>query len=165
MQLQLLPYPTRMPVVDGSEMGIGGGSYLNLMLIFGESKAVFFSSLWGTLASIVRCWPIVFRMGVESAARFLLLQQCPVFKHAIGAVDGVLISCSCPTEDEYQHPAQFWTRKGFYAACDCPGSSHDSTMLSMSTLGKTLSRIPEPFYLLGDPAYKVFNSILVLYEG
>ncbi len=71
--------------------------------------------------------------------------------------------------------------KGFFAfnvqvVCDayraitfimvnCPGSTHDSTAFAMSTLGKSLIHIPEPYYLLGDPAYKSFNRMIVPDEG
>jgi hypothetical protein len=35
----------------------------------------------------------------------------------------------------------------------------------MSVLGKNLFRIPEPYYILGDAAYKVFDRVLVPVEG
>ncbi len=35
----------------------------------------------------------------------------------------------------------------------------------MSTLGKHLFKIPRPYYILGDAAYKVFDRVLVPFEG
>ena len=35
----------------------------------------------------------------------------------------------------------------------------------MSTLEKNLVLIPDPYYLLADSAYKVFDSVLVPFEG
>ncbi len=91
------------------------------------------------------------------------------------------MACKCPSEQEYPKPAQFWTRKGFYAlnvqavcdahrtliflAVDAPGACHDSVAFSLSTLGRNVYRIPRPFYILGDAAYKAFDRILVPYEG
>jgi hypothetical protein len=169
-------------------MGIrwcAGASYLDLMTIFGVSKAAFFASLWGLFEALVNLIPIVFHMDrascVARARDFILRQRKPIFRHVIGAVDGILVACRCPSVDEYPKPAQFWTRKGFYAlnvqavcdarrvfvflAVDCPGACHDSVAFSMSKLGQNLFRIPQPYYILGDAAYKAFDRILVPYEG
>jgi hypothetical protein len=164
---------------------LAGGSYLDLMAIYGVSKAAFFQSLWEVLGYIVEANPVVFKLAAEDcedrATGFRLRQRRDVFRHVIGAVDGILIACQCPSMSEYPRPAQFFTRKGFYAfncqavcdyrrmftffAIDCPGSCHDSVAFSMSMLGKNLFRIPEPYYILGDAAYKVFDRVLVPYEG
>ncbi len=162
-----------------------GASYLDLMLIFGVSRSSFFDSLWVVFKSLLKARPIVFDMSRDAcasrAAGFLLRQRRPVFRHAIGAVDGILVQCRCPSEADHPHPTQFWTRKGFFAfnvqavcdanrrlifiSVDCPGSAHDSVALRMSTLGSHLVDIPQPYYLLADPAYKVFDRCLVPYEG
>jgi hypothetical protein len=162
-----------------------GASYLDLMPLYGVSKAHFFDSLWLVLHSLVKNFPIVMdltRAGcVARAGGFILRQRKPVFRHAIGALDGILIQCKCPSMEEHPRPTQFWTRKGYFAfnvqaicdatrcivflSVDCPGSSHDSVVFRMSAMGSHLVDIPWPFYLLADPAYKCFDRCLVLYEG
>jgi hypothetical protein len=162
-----------------------GASYLDLMIIFGVSKALFFQSLWRVFTCLVNRQPVVLKLGEDACRQrsegFLARQRQPVFKHAIGAVDGILVACRCPYLSEYPRPVQFWTRKGYFAfnvqamcdaarritfiSMDCPGSCHDSVALSMSTLGQHLVDIPQPYYILADPAYKGFDRMLVPFEG
>ncbi len=52
-----------------------------------------------------------------------------------------------------------------FFAIDCPRACHDSVAFGMSILCKNLHRLPEPYYLLGDAAYKVFDKLLVPFEG
>jgi hypothetical protein len=149
------------------------------MTLFGVSKASFFDSLWGVFVTLTDTHPIIFDMCRLSASDFMLRQSKAVFKHVVGAVDGVLIACTCLSAQEYHKPAQFWTRKGYYAfnvqavcnahrcimflAVDCPGTCHYSLAFSMSTLGQNLYRIPRPYYILTDTAYKAFDRVLVPY--
>ncbi len=54
-----------------------------------------------------------------------------------------------------------------FLAINCPSlrACHDSVAFAMSTQGKKLVQIPDPYYLLTDSAYKVFDSVLVPFEG
>jgi hypothetical protein len=45
------------------------------------------------------------------------------------------------------------------------GSSHDSVVFKMSTLGSSIHLLLQPYYILADPAYKAFDSLLVPFEG
>eukprot|EP00961_Rhodomonas_salina_P296795 3936662-Rhodomonas_salina.1 len=98
---------------------MAGGSYLDSMTMFGISREAFFVSLWTTLLAIVDTHKIEFSMTqaacADTAAGFLARQRHPVFRGVVGAVDGILIKIWCPSEGEYPKPAQFYTRKGYYA--------------------------------------------------
>jgi hypothetical protein len=54
-----------------------------------------------------------------------------------------------------------------YCVIDMSGSTHDSRSFVNSSLAHTISTgcIPEPYYLLGDAAYKGNVSILTPYIG
>ena len=71
-------------------------------------------------------------------------QRIPVFDRMLGALDGILIACKCPSLREAKNPVKYFCRKGYYgvnmqAVCDAhcrflwfavdtPALSHDATV-------------------------------------
>jgi hypothetical protein len=106
-----------------------------------------------------------------------------VFLYAVGALDGILLSIRQPSVSEIPQPTLYHCQKGFhalnvqavcdahkrytYCAIDMPGSTHDSRAFANSSLAHAITTgcIPEPFYFLGDAAYKGNVSILTPYIG
>eukprot|EP00961_Rhodomonas_salina_P004301 58945-Rhodomonas_salina.1 len=141
---------------------LAGGSYLDQIMLFWVSHEAFFVALWATLEAFTSEMPITFsfrRDDLEETARgFLARQRKPIFHGVCGAVDCILIKVQCPTPHKYSKPAQFYTRKQYYAlnvqavvdakrrflflSMDCPGSVHASTAFTASALGQHQERLP-----------------------
>jgi hypothetical protein len=47
----------------------------------------------------------------------------------------------------------------------CPGSANDARAWAYSSLEKSTSRRPEPYYILGDAAYPLSDKLLTPYSG
>ena len=166
-----------------------GGSYLDIHDRYGVSSSSFYSLVFACLELIVEHYPIVFPTDPagfkELAAGFRQRQHehMRVFLHALGALDGILLKIRQPSVSEIPQPTLYHCRKGFhalnvqavcdaykrytYCAIDMPGSTHDSRAFANSSLAHAISTgcIPEPYYLLGDAAYKGNASILTPYIG
>ncbi|KAK3233899.1 hypothetical protein CYMTET_55829 [Cymbomonas tetramitiformis] len=105
--------------------------------------------------------------------------------NCVGALDGVPIEIQKPFESEQPDARSFYNRKGFFslnAQCLCnakrqftfvsieaKGNTNDSLAILMSTLGQDLvnGKLPSPFYIMGDEAYKGIapDSIICPYPG
>ena len=166
-----------------------GGSYLDIHDRYGVSSSSFYSLVFECLELIVEHYPIVFPTDPaalqELAEGFRQRQHehMKVFLYAVGALDGILLKIRQPSVSEIPQPTLYHCRKGFhalnvqavcdahkrytYCAIDMPGSTHDSRAFANSSLAHAITTgcIPEPYYFLGDAAYKGNVSILTPYIG
>ena len=130
---------------------LAGGSYLDLLYLFGVRKATFYQIVWQTLEQLDNC-PALPDMTLEHdvkdqqrcralAAGFNRRTGCQHVTGCIGALDGMALKIEAPTTSDNFH--KYFCRKLFHAVsvqavCDADrrftyvdmsqsGSTHDST--------------------------------------
>jgi hypothetical protein len=166
-----------------------GGTYLDIHDRYGVSSSSFYSLIFECLEVIVEHYPIVFptdQAALQELAQGFQKRQhkdMRCFLYALGALDGILLKIRKPTVKQIAQPTLYHCRKGFhalnvqavcdahkrftYCAIDMPGSTHDSRAFANSSLAHAIATgaISEPYYFLGDAAYKGNTGILTPYIG
>ena len=105
-----------------------------------------------------------------------------IFRHAIGAIDGLFITTEQPEAAEVGNVRTYWSghKKAFGLnmqgvcdasckfigfACNTPGSTNDYVAFRHSNFYGTWPNVPEPYYYLGDCAYPLAPYCLTPFVG
>jgi hypothetical protein len=174
---------------------LAGASYLDLMHIFGVSRATIYREFHVTLKWVNRTFNFALSSllinkdhhGLKQISHGFASFSNGIFEGIIGALDGIAIRITCPKEsDGIRNAGSYWTRKQFYALnvqaiCDSKkrftwvstghqGSMHDSMAFHGTKLNAWLKDNVDwlqekNFFLLGDSAYNISPYLLTPYGG
>ena len=167
-----------------------GGDPLDLMLIYGMSKAQVMLSVWRAVDALNIClhnikFPIDDLEALQSLeADFRAGTRGNFWKGQVGAIDFVHFRMRCPASNEVEDPMRYYVaRKQEYALlaiaiCDYhrrftfvdishASCTHDSTAWEATELGQRIvaGDLPEPFFLNGDAAFTLSPSMIVPSTG
>jgi hypothetical protein len=162
---------------------LAGGSYLDLVIIYGVSKNTFFQIVHRVANAICSSSVGGFYLP-ENTAQFRALAEGfqhrsshGIIQHCIGAVDGLLVRVRAPVPVETPNVKRFRSgnKKSFglnlqcicdsdlyiYAASCCtPGSTNDLVAWDHCYFSQFATKIPEPYFLIGDAAYELQRTLL-----
>ena len=159
-----------------------GGSYLDIVDNFMISESTFYPIIFETMKVLDEVECISFprdKISLERASEGFGRRTNGVLDGCVGALDGWAprlqrprVTADCP------NPSDYYSRKGFYtlnvqAMCDANrrfvfvsmvscGAVHDSTAFALSRLSTLLEegKLPEPYWIAGDQAYPLSDSLL-----
>jgi hypothetical protein len=172
---------------------LAGGSYLDLVPLFGVGKAalyfIFDNFLHWILTTFSFPLPKMIRQNDWESLTALSDQFAErsngVFHGVFGALDGIAIRIKSPRESEVSDPKNFYCRKGFFALnvqaisdkskrflwayTSSKGSTHDSAAFSNSRLFTHLEQKAQlaerQLFIVGDSAYNLSSFLLVPYDS
>jgi hypothetical protein len=93
---------------------LAGGSYSDVMIFSGISKASFYRVLWQTLSAINRCeqlalhFPQTMEECMEAAAGFESVSYKGAIDGCVGAIDGWLLKINVPSRNEVNNVRSFF---------------------------------------------------------
>jgi nuclease HARBI1 len=168
---------------------LAGGSYLDIALAHCVSVSTFFRIVDETICDIDDTTTLEFRYEDEDYLKRVSVGfargRSPLYGYA-GAIDGIAIKVVEPWAGTTANSSTYFNRKGFFALnvhamCDCdykftfasalcPGSTHDSTAFSVSSLSTLLNHQEENillpgFWITGDEAYVCEGRMLTPWPG
>jgi hypothetical protein len=105
-----------------------------------------------------------------------------VFRHCVGAIDGLFIKTEQPTASEVGDVRSYWSghKKGFGInmqgvcnaqcriigfACNTPGSTNDYVAYRHGFFYGHWPTLPQPYYYLGDCAYPLSTHCITPFSG
>jgi DDE superfamily endonuclease len=173
---------------------MAGGSYLDLVPLFGLSKSHLYQVFDDFLDWILMTFefPLVKWLRedqwqeLEKRADNFAERSEGVFYGPFAANDGLAVRVRCPTEEDVSDPGNYWCRKGFYALnvqgmCDLSkrfiwayptskGSTHDSAAFSAARLYDLLIEKSNEFlkrgiFIAGDSAYSLTPFMITPYDS
>ena len=167
-----------------------GGDPLDLMLIYGICKAQVMLFVWRAVDALnLRLDNINFPIDDVAAlqeleADFRAGTRGGFWEGQVGAIDGVHFRQRCPSHQEVADPMRYYVaRKQEFALlaiaiCDYhrrftwvdishAACTHDSTAWEATKLGARIKagHLPKPFFLNGDAAFPLSNSMIVPSTG
>lgn len=166
-----------------------GGSYIDIAAWSDISHASIYSAVRDVVDAIIIEYPLsMWAMPYDDAEaleemsnEFTDRSANGVIEGCVGAVDGLLVHIWSPSDVD--NPGAYFCRKKFYAInflcmCDaqrrfryvsglCPGATNDAHAYSISSLHAALSTgaLPSPYWIAGDAAFPLSNSVLIPYRG
>ena len=156
---------------------LAGGSYLDISMSHGVAPQTFYFCVNQILlilnSSLKLRFPVSDREQLTKISENFEKNGRNPLKRCVGALDGIAIRIAEPGRGTVPNPSTYYNRKGFFslnvqAMCDSeyrflylssvtPGSTHDSTAFSMSSLCRTLAkesnRLLKDFWIAADSAY------------
>ena len=157
-----------------------GGSYLDLTKIYMLQKTTFYDTVRRVVGAVHAHMKLAGDFESEQGRSALAasfrraLPSNPLADRVIGALDGIAIRLAGPPASSTLTPAEFYSRKGFFALnvqaiCDgdtrfiyvatgAPGSMHDSAAWAQTRLGTDLGNNVlnlGRFFFIGDDAYAI----------
>jgi hypothetical protein len=167
-----------------------GGDPHDLKLIYGISKSQVMLCVWRTVDALNLClnninFPIDDVDALQQLETdFRAATRGDFWKGQVGAIDGVHFRMRCPSAAEAKDPMRYYVaRKQEYALlaiaiCDYhrrftfvdishASCTHDSTAWEATELGQRIvaGDLPQPFFLNGDAAFTLSNSMIVPSTG
>ena len=167
---------------------LAGASYLDVMMHTGISRTAFYSCVYKGIDAICSCPELELKMPLSlsemkaAANSFKNISLDGRLNGCIGALDGWLCWIKVPSESDTCNVGSYFS--GHYqsygvnkqATCDadcrftsisilCPGGTGDSKAFAASCLHQYVSSLPRGFYLVGDNAYSLLDTLLVPYSG
>jgi len=147
-----------------------GSSYLDVCDLAGLAPSNFYDAVWTFTDAVMSTPELQMSMLVwdaawrrRTAAGFQRRSDSPL-RNIIGSLDGIAVRQERPTAAEVTCTKDYWSRKGFFAfnvqaicdsnyeflwmSCRTPGSSHDSSALACSDLGRELKDPASPLIAL-----------------
>jgi len=171
-----------------------GGSYLDLLMLYGCSKASFYRTAYRVMEAICATHELELIPAIQDyqvrgdASRLEHLAAGfgrwtdNIVGACIGAIDGVQIAIKKPTVLDAPNPTAYINRKGFFAlnvqavadssgrilwcSIKTPGATHDSMAFELSALFLRFIALGlAPFYFVGDDAYSNAEHMLCPVPG
>jgi DDE superfamily endonuclease len=155
---------------------LAGGSYLDIRLSAGISKASFFACVHKGVKAVLDCPELSYKLPTsdqelqQSADGFKQQSSNGVIDGCIGCLDGLLLRIQTPSAREVGNVKAFFS--GHYRAygvnvqamCDsqcrfiycclaAPGGSNDIAAFRKSSLANFVESLPIGKYIIGDNAY------------
>ena len=157
-----------------------GGSYLDIKLIHGFSRAKLFDVFWDCVYACdgaLNLEPFFDEKGMKERAEFFGRRTGGIMGGCVGCIDGLFVEVIRPSTDNSLH---YTSRKGKFgvnvqAICDhkyrftwmsalATGSTHDSAAWGLTELYDQIGIIV-PYYINGDAAYPASEVLLVPFKG
>ena len=186
----ITPAPRRSPLTRARALINTGGCYLDIIDMHHVASATFYASFKRTVKAINTEFADAIRFpwgdtpALERMSREFYAANGGSLEGCVLAVDGIAIKIQKPTSLDTSNPNQFYCRKGFHAlnvqaGCDARlrfriasiehvGSTHDSLAWSCTAAAKHVqdeSKLPAPYYFVGDDAYVGSDKMLVPWPG
>lgn len=163
---------------------LAGGSPLDLELIYHVTKNYVYKCVWKVVDAVNKHFTIEFPIDdVEKLkvleAEWATKSRCKGWRGQVAAVDGVHFGMLAPTSDDCDDPSNYYvSRKNTYALlcmalCDADRrfldyeirqspNTHDSLAFALSPLGMRVANgdLPRPFFINGDSAFALSNSMM-----
>lgn len=168
---------------------LAGGSYLDLAMAHHVSVSSVYNHIDNTISAIDTVLRLHFPYNDKtwlerSSLGFSRNGRSPI-SGCCAALDGIAIKIAEPASRDVPNPSTYYNRKGFFALniqalCDSsyrflfvsaltPGSTHDSTALSMSSLSSLVSReesgLLDKYWIAADEAYVCTKRIICPWPG
>jgi len=147
-----------------------GASYLHVFALAGLAPSTFYDAAWSFTDAVMSIPELQMSMPVwdaawrqRTAAGFQRRSDSPL-RNIIGSLDGIAVRQERLTAAEVTCTNDSWSRTGFFAykvqaicdsnyeflwmSCRTPGSSHDSSALACSDLGRELKDPASPLLAL-----------------
>ena len=186
----ITPAPRRSPLTRARALMNTGGCYLDIIDMHHVASATFYASFERTVKAINTVFADTIRFpwgdtpALERMSREFYAANRGSLDGCVLAVDGIAIKLQKPTSLDTMNPNQYYCRKGFHAlnvqaGCDARlrfriasiehvGSTHDSLAWSCTAAAKYMeddSKLPAPYYFVGDEAYVGSDKMLVPWPG
>ena len=179
------PISTRSPLAACLIL-LGGGRSIEVMRTHGVSKAMCFANFKRTI-EIINSHPnlkIVCDNDIDSLKRrakdFTKRSTHRLFKFCTAAIDGLAIRIRAPRNNLNQTRYYSGNKKMYclnmqgvcdanckFLAMSCKhsGSTNDGIAFQTSDLAVNCSEQPFPFHWVGDPAYPLWDTLIIPYTG
>ncbi|CAB1100982.1 unnamed protein product [Ectocarpus sp. CCAP 1310/34] len=138
---------------------LAGGSYWDVALMFGLSRAVTFDILWQVIDAINETpaigafdFPLTEEGCMRNANRFKEKSTDGIFSWVVAAVDGLFIKAKAPYAKDTANVLAY-------------GSTNDWVAWNRYFLAKAVARLPTGFHIIGDAAYPIGEKLLTPYPG
>ena len=167
-----------------------GGDPLDLMLIYGMSKAQVLLCVWRTVDAVNLCLDNI-KFPIDDVAALQALEadfragtRGDFWRGQVGAIDGVHFKQRCPSSTDVPDPMRYYVaRKQEFALlaiaiCDYhrrftwvdishASQTHDATAWEATELGLRIKAgdLPQPFFLNGDAAFTLSPSMITPSTG
>lgn len=164
---------------------LAGSSYHTTRNLGGTSVTAIYDAMHAVMDAICHCTELIIRAPTESAKRmyeladgFTAISKDSVLTGCVGCIDGWLCEIRAPSAREVPDVAAFYS--GHYqkyglnvqAICDSlcrftgycfnsPGKVGDSIAFKKWKLREAIMQLPAGFYIIGDNAYPLSDSLLV----
>ena len=167
---------------------LAGGSYLDIRLSAGISKASFFACILKCIHEILCCNELAYKFPTTNeeikqvANDFKRHSTNNVIDGCVGCLDGLLLQIQTPSASETGNVKAYFS--GHYrtygvnvqAACDsrcrfiyasvaAPGGTNDITAFRKTSLYNLVESLPLGKYIIGDNAYICTEHILTPFPG
>ena len=167
---------------------LAGGSYSDIALFCGISKASFYRVVWQTIKAIRNCKELQMkfpqtREECQAAANgFRSRSRGDAITNCVGVIDGFLVKIDTPPKSVVGNVRSYFSghyqcngmniqavsdhhSRFIYFAVAAPGVMGDNDAIGLVAIKEMIERLPVPFCVIGDAAYVPTEHLISVYHG
>jgi hypothetical protein len=169
---------------------LAGGSYSDIMIQAGISKASFYRILWQTIRAIATSkakelqinFPQTEEECAKAARGFQSISHQGVINNCVGVGDGFLLGIATPPKSQVSNVRSFFSghykcsglnvqaagdhhSRFIYIAVAGPGVMGDNDAIGECSLGKLIENLPTGYVVIGDAAYTPTEHMVPIFFG
>jgi hypothetical protein len=167
---------------------LAGGSYSDIRVVAGCSRAAFYQYIYECVDAIILCPQLAYHFPTsneeisKAASDFEEISYNDAIKGCVACIDGFLLRIKVPARNETGNVKAYFS--GHYqaygvniqAACDskcrfvevgvvAPGGTNDIAAFRKTKLSKLINKLPIGKFVIGDNAYICSEHLLTPFSG